>query len=170
MHDYIVNIALLATLLSAGCDPAGDHRPPPPGMGKADDASTVLLGGTSYCPDAAPYDAFDNVTYTRSLGKYQALSFRASEGDQPEIILAADGARPRVWLEDETGNLMDCNHNDDGGSVVDLDTPSLERGGLYFVIFDNQLDEDASFRLRVDCSQGDCASTHACGVAVPLSQ
>ncbi len=169
MHDYAVNIGvLLLALAAAGCDGGGAGGGPPlPGSGKADSASTVLLGATSYCPDASPYDAFDSVTYTRSLGRYQALSFQASEGDQPDIVLEAPGARPQVWLEDQAGNVVACNHNDTDGSGVSLEVESLDKGGLYYLIFANKADEDAAFQLRIDCSQGACAATHACGVAVP---
>jgi hypothetical protein len=171
-----MRIPLLAALatITMGCSAnSGADGPGLPRAGKADDASTLLLGGTSYCPDAAPYDAFDKLTYTRSLGRFQALSFTASEGDQPDIYLtAADpspGAHPRVWLEDASGNVVACNHNDEDSVRSDLETESLAKGGLYFLIIDNKLDADATFSLRVDCSQGDCAVTHSCGVAVPLS-
>jgi hypothetical protein len=168
-------MVLLAAIAAVGCDSATvGTRPALPANGKADGASTLLLGGTSYCPDSAPYDSFDTVSYVRTAGKYQAISFTATEGDQPEIALAAGDASPdaspQVWLEDEAGNVIISSANDNNENLVDLDTPSLARGGLYYVIFANKLDADATFKVRIDCTQGACAVTHSCGVTLPLSQ
>jgi hypothetical protein len=165
---------LACLLLMAGCGatPAPVAPPAPPGEAKADGAATLYLGRTSYCPDSAPYDAFDTVSYSRAGGRYQALAFTAGAGDQPDIAIATDeatpDARPQAWLEDAAGDVILAHANDDCSPNFDVSTSSLARGGVYYLIFANKLDADATFRLRIDCTQGDCADTHDCGVPVPL--